>query len=172
AFTRHFGCTQCKEMLSELVEGKEKIESAGLAIAVIMQGTPEATAKFAVTFAPGLQVFADPELKAYKAYKLEKGNIFQTFINGKVWAAIARARKKGYYVERPPAGQDAMQMAGFFVISTAGKIELPFYYDNIADHPPLELLLDGVLSTKWDAAFDGPVGPGVKKSQSKTGRGK
>lgn len=172
AFTRHFGCTQCKEMLSELVNGKGKIEAAGLAIAVIMQGTPEATAKFAATFAPGLQVFADPERKVYKAYRLEQGNVFQTFLNAKVWAAISRARKKGYFVEQPPAGQDAMQMAGIFVISKDGRIELPYYYDNIADHPPLDLLLEGVLDTKWDASFEGPVGPGVKKTTAKIGRGK
>ena len=44
AFTRHFGCTQCKEMLDELVQGKERIEAAGLDIAVITQGKPESTA--------------------------------------------------------------------------------------------------------------------------------
>jgi len=37
AFTRHFGCTQCKEMLEELVNGKERIAQAGLGIAVVMQ---------------------------------------------------------------------------------------------------------------------------------------
>ena len=47
AFTRHFGCTQCKAMLDELVSGRERIEKAGLAIAVVNQGTPEATAVFA-----------------------------------------------------------------------------------------------------------------------------
>ena len=54
AFTRHFGCTQCKEMLDELVAGRERIDAAGLNIAVITQGTPEATALFAQQFAPGL----------------------------------------------------------------------------------------------------------------------
>lgn len=28
AFTRHFGCTQCKEMPEELVGGRERIEKA------------------------------------------------------------------------------------------------------------------------------------------------
>jgi peroxiredoxin len=162
AFTRHFGCTQCKEMLVGLLEGKETIEKAGLGIAVIMQGTPQESAEFARQFAPGLQVLADQDRKAYRAYGLERGNLFQTFINPKVWSAISRARKKGFKVEPPPAGQDAMQMSGTFIISREGKIELPYYYDNIADHPALELLLDGVLSTHWNASFEGPVGPGVK----------
>lgn len=162
AFTRHFGCTQCKEMLDELVAGREKIEAAGLGILVVMQGTPAATAEFAAQFAPGLTCLSDPERKAYQAYGLERGGLFQTFINPKVWAAVSRSRKnKGYKVEPPPPGQDAMQMSGTFIISQGGKVVLPYYYDHIADHPPLDLLLGGVLSTRWDQPFDGPVGPGV-----------
>jgi peroxiredoxin len=172
AFTRHFGCTQCKEMLDELVAGKDDIEKAGLGIAVIMQGTPETTAEFAKKYAPGLLALADPEREAYQAFGLERGNLFQTFLNRKVWDASSKARKKGYLVEAPPAGQDAMQMSGTFIISRDGRIELPYYYDNIADHPPLDLLLDGVLSTSWDQSFDGPVGPGVEKSSGKSGRSK
>jgi peroxiredoxin len=158
SFTRHFGCTQCKEMLDELVAGKEKIEKAGLGSAVIMQGSPDETTEFAKKYAPGLLCLADPERKAYEAYGLERGNLFQTFLNPKVWSAISRARKKGYRVEPPPAGQDAMQMSGTFIISREGRIELPYYYDHIADHPPLDLLLSGVLSTPWGQSFDGPVG--------------
>ena len=172
AFTRHFGCTQCKEMLDELVAGKEEIEKAGLAIGVILQGTPEASALFARKFAPGLTVLADPERKAYQAYGLERGTLFETFLNWQVWKAIRRAASKGYKVEPPPPGQDAMQMSGTFIISQDGRIELPYYYDNIADHPPLALLLDGVLSTDWTAFFEGPIGPGVKKDDNGTGRQK
>jgi peroxiredoxin len=170
AFTRHFGCTQCKEMLDELVASKSALEKAGLGIAVIMQGTPAATGEFSKKYAPGLLTLADPQRKAYQAYGLERGNLFQTFLNRKVWVAISRARQKGYLVEKPPEGQDAMQMSGTFIISKEGRILLPYYYDNIADHPPLELLLDGVLTTDWDAPFDGPVGPGVQKASEMPGR--
>lgn len=161
AFTRHFGCTQCKEMLEELVNGRERIENAGLGLAVVMQGTPEATAQFASKYAPGLLCLSDPERKAYAAYGLERANLFQTFLNPRVWSAVSRSRKKGYAVEPPPEGQDAMQMSGTFIISQGGKVVLPYYYDHIADHPPLDLLLNGVLSTRWDLPFDGPVGPGT-----------
>lgn len=161
AFTRHFGCPQCKEMLEELVTGQDQIEKAGLGIAVIMQATPEATAGFAQKYAPGLLCLSDPERKAYQAYGLERGNLFQIFLNPKIWSATLSARKKGYAVEAPPDGQDAMQMSGTFIISRKGRIELPYYYDHIADHPPLDLLLSGVLSTRWDRSFDGPVGSGV-----------
>jgi len=169
AFTRHFGCTQCKEMLDELVAGKEAIEKVGLGIAVITQAPPQASAEFARQFAPGLLMLADPQRKAYQAYGLERGDVFQTFLNRKVWKAVAQSRKKGYRVEPPPAGQDAMQMSGTFIISQEGRIELPYYYDNIADHPSLELLLGGVLATDWKAPFEGPVGPGVTKTKNDSG---
>ena len=160
AFTRHFGCTQCKEMLEELVTGKDRIEQAGLNLVIVMQGTPAATEAFARQYAPGLLCLSDPDRKAYEAYGLERGDLFQTFLNPKVWSAVSRSRKKGYQVELPPSGQDAMQMGGVFIISSAGRIELPYYFDHIADHPPLDLLLSGVLSTRWDRPFDGPVGSG------------
>jgi peroxiredoxin len=162
AFTRHFGCTQCKEMLDELVEAREKIEKAGLSLAVINQGSPKSTALFAKQFAPGLLMLCDPEREVYEAYGLERGNLFQTFLNTNVWKAVSRAQKKGYKVEPAPEGQDAMQMSGTFIISTNGHILLPYYYDHIADHPPLDLLLGGVLSSSWDQPFEGPVGPGIQ----------
>ncbi len=158
SFTRHFGCTQCKEMLDELVAGRERIEKAGLSIVVITQGSPEDTAIFAKQFAPGLLCLSDPERLGYQAYILDRGNLFETFLNPHVWSAISKAKEKGYAVEIPPKGQDAMQMSGTFIISREGRIELPYYYDHIADHPPLDLLLSGVLSTPWDKPFEGPVG--------------
>ena len=159
AFTRHFGCTQCKEMLEEFVNGREEIKQAGLSLAVITQGTPKATATFAEEYAPNLFLLCDPERQAYEAYGLEKGSLFQTFLNPKVWSAVAKSQKKGYKVEAPPEGQDAMQMSGTFIISKEGRIELPYYYDHIADHPPLSLLLKGVLNTNWGQPFDGPITP-------------
>lgn len=167
AFTRHFGCTQCKEMLDEFVAGKEKIADAGLNLAIINQGTPQVTALFAKEFAPGLLMLSDPERKAYDLYGLERGNLFQTFLNPKVWSAVSQARKKGFHVEPPPEGQDAMQMSGTFIVSKSGQILLPYYYDHIADHPPLELLLSGVLSSSWDQPFEGPVGPGITDEEEK-----
>jgi peroxiredoxin len=163
AFTRHFGCTQCKEMLDELVAGQQQIKKAGLSIVVITQGTPQSTALFAEKFAPGLLCLADPERKAYQAYGLEHGNLFQTFLNARVWAAIRRSRQKGYKVETPPQGQDAMLMSGTFIISQKGRVLLPYYYDNIADHPSLELFIRGVLDTTWDQSYEGPIGPFGKK---------
>jgi peroxiredoxin len=158
-FTRHFGCTQCKEMLDRLSLNKDQLAQAGLHMAVVTQGTVTATLAFCQQYAPATLCLADPDRKAYAAYKLERGNLFQTVLSPAIWQAVRQAEKKGYHLEPPPPGQDALQMSGLFIIGTDGRIRLPYYYDTIADHPQLELLFEGVLSTDWARPLGGPLGP-------------
>lgn len=159
AFTRHFGCPQCKEMVDTLSTAAPEIKSNGLGLAFITQGTPEATKTFCEERAPGQLCLADPERVAYRAYGLERATIWQTFLSWRVWQSNKRLKKeRGWNTEMPPSGQDSMQLAGTFVISTDGRIRLPYYYDNIADHPPVDLLLHGVMGMDWNQPFEGPVG--------------
>jgi len=39
-------------------------------------------------------------------------------------------------------------------ISTDGRIRLPYYYEDIADHPPVDLLLHGVMGSNWDQPYN------------------
>jgi hypothetical protein len=64
-------------------------------------------------------------------------------------------REKGFFLEYPPKGQDPMQMAGVFIIGPEGRIRLPYYYDDIADHPPVDLLLHGVFGVDWKKNLEG-----------------
>jgi len=160
AFTRHFGCPQCKEMVDMLTDVAPDIKSKGLDLAFITQGIPETANAFCEERAPGQLCLADPERKAYRAYRLERATIWQTFLSWRVWQSNKRLkRERGWNTDMPPAGQDAMQLAGTFVISTDGRIRLPYYYDNIADHPPVDLLMHGVMGMDWNQPFEGPVAP-------------
>jgi len=162
AFTRHFGCPQCKEMVDTLSSAAPEIKSKGLRLAFVTQGTIETTKAFCEERAPGQLCLADPERNAYRAYGLERATIWQTFLSWRVWQSNKRLKKEhGWNTDLPPAGQDAMQLAGTFVISTDGRIRLPYYYDNIADHPPVDLLLHGVMGMDWNQPFEGPVGSEV-----------
>ena len=64
AFTRHFGCPQCKEMLSELVRVNPELEKAGFTLAVITQGTPKEMDAFCRQFAPGILCLSDPDRRS------------------------------------------------------------------------------------------------------------
>jgi peroxiredoxin len=156
-FTRHFGCPQCKEMLSLIVAAKSEIERAGLTIAVVTQGKPTAALEYCKRYASGIVCLADPERNAYRAYGLAQGSLWQVIFSPQVLLGTLRAWRHGHTIGLPPRGQDVMQMSGAFIIGTDGKIRLPYYYDTIADHPPADLLLRGVLATDWTKPFNDPL---------------
>jgi peroxiredoxin len=160
AFTRHFGCPQCKEMVDQLATAFPDLQDRNLSLAFITQGSPEETKVFCEQRAPGILCLSDPDRRAYQAYGLERANLWQTFLSLDVWRSNRRLkRERGWNSDLPPKGQDAMQMAGTFVIAPDGTIRLPYYYDHIADHPSVDLLLHGVMGIDWNQTFNGPVAP-------------
>jgi len=158
AFTRHFGCPQCKEMVDRLVAASPEFKGKNLDLVIVTQGAPEEAKVFCSERAPSVTCLADPERKAYQAYGLERANVWQSFLSLNVWRSNRRLKKeRGWNTDLPPQGQDALQMAGTFIIAPDGRIRLPYYYDDIADHPSVDLLLHGVMGTTWDQPFEGPV---------------
>ena len=156
AFTRHFGCPQCKEMVDQLVSAQSEFKANDLALAIVTQGTPEEAKVFCAQRAPGVVCLSDAECKSYRAYGLERASIWQSFLSLNVLRSNKRLKHdKGWNTELPPEGQDALQMAGVFVIAPDGRIRLPYYYDNIADHPPVDLLLHDVMGADWKRSLDG-----------------
>ena len=160
AFSRHFGCPQCKEMVDELVTASPKLKVKNLGLVIVTMGTPEAAKAFCEERAPGVTCLSDVDRKAYQEYGLERANVWQSFLSLNVWRSNRRLKKeRGWNTDLPPQGQDALQMAGTFVIAPDGRIRLPYYYDDIADHPDVDLLLHGVMGLDWNTTFNGPVAP-------------
>ena len=52
-----------------------------------------------------------------------------------------------------------MLMSGTFVIGPDGLVRLPYYYENIADHPPLDLLVKGIMGADWKKPLGSPITP-------------
>jgi len=156
AFTRHFGCPQCKEMTDLLAGARSQFIENNLQLVLVTQGTPAETMAFCAERAPDIQCLSDAERRAYQAYGLKRASIWQSIFSLRVLRSNSRLRReKGFLVEYPPEGQDALQMAGVFVIGPDGRIRLPYYYDDIADHPPVDLLLHGVLGVDWKKKLEG-----------------
>lgn len=160
AFTRHFGCPQCKEMLDQLGKSLPDLAARGLNLAVITQGTPQAARDFCAERAPAITCLADPERKAYRAYGLRRASMRESILNFHVIRSNRRLKKeKGWKPESPPPGQDALQMSGVFIIAPDGRIRLPYYYDDIADHPSIDLLLNGMMGMDWKLPLNSPIDP-------------
>ena len=146
AFTRHFGCPQCKEMVDQLIDAHQTLTDAGLLLAIVSHASPESAKAFCDQRAPNALCLADPDRSAYKAYGLYRGTLWQTILSPNIWKSNRRlARQKGIKPGVPLPGQDAYQMSGTFVIGMDGRIRLPYYYEDIADHPPVDLLLQGIM---------------------------
>ena len=97
AFTRHFGCPQCKEMMDELHHARPELEARGLTLAIVTQGTPELAKAFCAERAPGATCLADPERRAYSAYGLGLGTTYQTLISPNIWKSNKRLKEtKGW----------------------------------------------------------------------------
>ena len=155
AFTRHFGCPQCKEMVDQLIDAHQALTERGLHLAIISHASAESAKAFYDQRAPNATCLADPDRIAYHAYGLYRGNFWQTLLSPNIWRSNRRlARTKGYKPEVPSAGQDAYQMSGTFIIGTDGRIRLPYYYEDIADHPPVDLLMHGIMGVDWKKPYD------------------
>src|SRR5512135_314602 len=90
AFTRHFGCPQCKEMLDQLVQFKPDFAARGLGLAVVTHATPGMARTFCSERAPGVQCFADPDRKAYQAYGLGRASLLQSVLSLRVMRSNKR----------------------------------------------------------------------------------
>jgi peroxiredoxin len=160
AFTRHFGCPQCKEMTDTLVGVEPDLKAKGLNLAIVTQGTVEQAKAFCAERAPGVFCLVDPAREAYTAYGLGRGTRYQTLLSLNIWRSNRRLKKiKGWSAELPPAGQDAFVMSGTFIIGPDGLIRMPYYYDDIADHPPVDLLLHGMMGMDWKKPLIGAIDP-------------
>ena len=155
AFTRHFGCPQCKEMVDQLIAAHPALTQKGLRLAIVSHASAESAKKFCEQRAPTATCLADPDRVAYRAYGLFRGTMWQTLLSPRIWTSNKKlAASKGYKPEVPPPGQDAYQMSGTFIIGMDGRVRLPYYYEDIADHPPVDLILHGIMGADWTRPFD------------------
>lgn len=155
AFTRHFGCPQCKEMVGQLIDAHQALTERGMLLAIVSHASAESAKQFCEKRAPSATCLADPDRNAYHAYGLYRGTFWQTLLSPRIWLSNRKlARTKGYKPELPSPGQDAYQMSGTFIIGTDGRVRLPYYYEDIADHLPVDLILHGIMGVDWNRPYD------------------
>lgn len=132
-FLRHFGCTFCRESLSDLNEVRNKIEIKGTRIALVhMVSQEEAQKELAKYGLEDIPTISDPECILYKKFKLRRGTISQLF-GWKVWVRGILAgglRKHFVGVEKG----DGFQMPGIFLLRK-GKILKHYVHNSAADRP-------------------------------------
>jgi len=132
AFLRHFGCTFCREMVSDIAGRRRLIEAAGSSLAFVHLGTEEkAKAFFAYYKLDDVPRFSDPDARLYEAFGLVRAELRQ-YLNFESLYRTLTAWSKGHFVGRPVG--DVKRMPGVFLIHNS-EIRKAFRHDLVSDRP-------------------------------------
>lgn len=131
---RHSGCTFCKEALSDLAQQRQRIEEAGLAIAVVSMSDGESLARVASRYGLGdVHLVSDPRRDLYRALELRRGSFMQLFGPSVWWRGLV-ATLRGHVVGGLDG--DGFQLPGAFVLHE-GKVIRAYRHKTAADRPDL-----------------------------------
>ncbi len=139
-FLRHFGCTFCREALSDIAKKRQEIEETGTRVVFVhMSDNALAERYFNRYELEDATHVSDPECRYYIGFGLVKGNLTQLF-GLQSWI-------KGFKVSMLDGhgfgGQmgDGFQMPGVFVI-VGGLIKESFIHKLSSDRPDYMSLLN------------------------------
>ncbi|MFA6043981.1 MAG: peroxiredoxin-like family protein [Phycisphaerales bacterium] len=131
-FTRHAGCTFCREALAELATRRSEIERQGVGLAIVTMSDAERNANLANEFGLTHALwFSDPGQVAYRALELPRGRFSQLF-GWRVWWPGLRATLRGHLVGKLEG--DGFQMPGAFVVHK-GRVVREFRHPHAAARP-------------------------------------
>jgi len=144
-FLRHFGCTFCREALSDLSEVRSEIEERGVQLVFVHMTEAEVAERYFIRYElEGVQHISDPECVFYQQFGLVKGNFTQLFglhswIRG-FNAGVMQMHGVGVQLG------DGFQMPGIFVIHHS-EIKGSFIHKLASDRPDYLRLLEPISAT-------------------------
>lgn len=134
-FLRHFGCSFCRQAISDVADVRTKLEARSVRPVFIHLGTPERAKTYFDYY--GLETvdrISDPAAALYHASSFSLGRIHPArhLINPAVWAGWLgdACFKHGIGGIK----EDGHQMPGLFLLS-GPRIVRAFRYRSIADRP-------------------------------------
>jgi peroxiredoxin len=138
-FLRHFGCTFCREMLSEISKNRQYIEDRGVKIVFVHQlSVHEAHHTFEKFDLSDVSSVSDPELMLYKGFYLRRGKLSQIFGLKDIKNLLFRANvlKLGIASFKD---EDPFQMPGVFIVKN-GEVIQKFIHTSVSDIVPFKEL--------------------------------
>lgn len=162
-FLRHFGCTFCREALSDLSTINDKLSQLGTRLVLVhMSSDNEACDMFDSYGLPGVTAISDTDRVLYRAFALRRGTPAQ-LLGWSVWKRGWQAGvKQGHGIGWLRG--DASQMPGAFVVSN-GRVVAQFIHETAADRPDyVDLAEEGIDELEFQGELDGEgVGLGFQE---------
>ena len=142
-FLRHFGCSFCREAISDIAKRRKRLEKHGVRV-ILVHMAPEQ--KVAEQFFKRYKLYpvdhiSDPEKQLYRAFGLGRGTPVQLFglmnwIRG-FQAGVVEGHGFAYHSEEIG---DGFQMPGVFVLHK-GKVKHSFVHEHAWDRPDYEAIV-------------------------------
>jgi len=127
--------------VAQLRRNKKKFEKAGARVVLVGMGTPSESAEFAAKFNIPFPIIADPQKKLYRKFKLKQMSTLGFFSPSVALKGVV-AIVGGHGIGMPQG--DIRQLAGVFIINTAGQIIFSHFSNNPADHPDAETIISAL----------------------------
>ncbi len=132
-FLRHFGCTFCREALSDISAQRQSIEEGGTSIVFVHMTKNEIADNYFKRFdLPGAVHISDPNCKYYQAFGLTKGSFNQLFGLQSWIRGFSAGVVRQHWVGKQLG--DGFQMPGVFIIQN-GEIKERFVHRLASDRP-------------------------------------
>ncbi len=134
-FLRHFGCSFCRQAISDVAELKGELARRGVRPVFVHLGTPERAKPFFDYYGIGdVERVSDPEAKIYQipVFALPRMHPALTLLQPSVWVGWLKGPVFKHGIG--PIKEDGHQMQGIFFLK-GPKIVRLFRYKTIADEP-------------------------------------
>jgi peroxiredoxin len=134
-FLRHFGCSFCRQAISDVAELKPELDKRGVRPVFVHLGTPERAKPFFDYYGIGdVERVSDPEATIYRnpVFAIPRIHPALTLLQPSVWIGWLKGPifKHGIGMIK----EDGEQMQGIFFLK-GPKIVREFRYKTIADEP-------------------------------------
>lgn len=117
---------------------KKKFEKAGAQVVLVGLGTPSESLEFAAKYDVPFAIVADPDKKLYRKFGIKQMSTLG-FLSPSLALKGVAAIVGGHGIGMPQG--DVRQLAGVFIINTAGHIVFSHFASNPADHPDVETII-------------------------------
>ena len=113
------------------------------AVLVVTFAAPERIPAFREALGLDMDIAADPDRSAYRAYGMGRGKGLRVW-HPKVWLRYARLIRDGMAFRLPARGEDLNQLGGDFVLDGRGRVVFSYRSAGPEDRPDVSQLLDAV----------------------------
>lgn len=138
AFFRYASCPLCNLRVHQMIQRYNEFSALGLAILAVFESPRESIAEYVGKQQPPFPLITDPTEALYRLYELEASKL--ALLHPSNAPVMAEALRAGFMVGRGEGTRT--RIPADFLIDSAGRIDVAFYGDIIAEHIPFDTVLD------------------------------